>query len=513
VYSRAETGYDTPEIFPGRVRPGKLARRLILALVFGVLAGAAIVLAVKGWTTLGSEAGGACGTSDQGVSYGACPRGIAPTIITSFLLGIPFVPAAIAVLLRKDWTRRILAAIGIAGGVFAGQWLFGVWHGTDLTVAWVAPADSSSQLTTVGSWASGGSLIRVRVAEAVSYDAATGATRWTLPMPGVDVACSVSGTSSSGGLGLIAYGQDSTTCNHVMAVDLATGRQVWEDSVQNPYSGSSATGALAVAAGTSIVLTDDGIAGVTAASGAQRWTLASPDGCTFQQLAASGSSVVALAACDGSYDVVSVDPGTGKAAWRYRVTEPSNSYQFQILSASPVVINDDLTGPRGTSTVRVFGPGGTVTSTFGVSGISLGGGTVALNTASEDGFGVPAAVADGMLVGVTEPGDSGADAIVGYRLSDGARQWLVDTPNEVNDVALSGSELVFVDESDPAYSLEEVDVATGTERSLGYFTQGILQSGQSGLYAFNADDLVVNMTGDSSGQPPVAAIKAPAGQG
>jgi outer membrane protein assembly factor BamB len=332
-------------------------------------------------------------------------------------------------------------------------------------------------------------------------------------MPGVDVACSVSGTSSSSGIGLIAYGQDSTTCDHVMAVDLATGRQVWEDSVQNPYSGSSLTGELAVAAGTSIVLTDDGIAGVTAASGAQRWTLASPSGCTFQQLAASGSSVVALAACDGSYDVVSVDPATGKAAWQYRVAEPSDSYQFQILSASPVVINDDLTGPRGTSTVRVFGPDGAVTSDFSVSGISLGGGTVALNTASDDGFGVPAAVADGMLVGVTEPGGSGADAIVGYRLADGRRQWLVDTPDEVNDVALSGHELVFVDESDPAYSLEEADVATGTVRSLGYFAEGILQSGQSGLYAFGADDLIVNTTGDSSDQPPLAAIKAPAAQG
>jgi outer membrane protein assembly factor BamB len=512
VYSRAETGYDTPEIIPGRVRPGKLARRLVVALVVGILAGAAIMLQIRGWTTLGSEAGGACGTSDQGVSYGACPRGIAPTLIISIFVGLPFVPWAIALLWRRDWARRALVAIGIAGGVLAGQTLFGIWHGTDLAVAWVAPEDGSSQLTTVGAWASGGSLIRVRVDEAVSYNAATGATRWTLPMPGVDVACSVSGTSSSAALGLITYGQDSTTCDHVMAVDLATGRQIWSDSVQNPYTGSAPTGVLAVAAGTSIVLTDDGIAGVTAASGAQRWTLASPGGCTFQQLAASGSSVVALAACDGSYEVVSVDPVTGKAAWRHRVTEPSNSYQFQILSVSPLVINDDLTGPRGTSTVRVFGPGGAVTSDFSVSGIPLGGGTVALNTASYSGFGVPVAVADGMLVGVTDPND-GDDAVVGYRLSDGARRWLVGTPDEVNDVALSGHELVFVDESDPAYSLEEVDVATGTVRSLGYFTQGVLQSGQSGLYAFNADDLVVNTTGDSSGQPPVAAIKAPAAQG
>jgi hypothetical protein len=80
-------------------------------------------------------------------------------------------------------------------------------------------------------------------------------------------------------------------------------------------------------------------------------------------------------------------------------------------------------------------------------------------------------VADGMLVGVTDPSGGGGDA-----------------------------------------SLEEVDVATGTLRSLGYFSQGILQSGESGLYAFNADDLIVNSTGDSSSRAPGAAIKAPAAQ-
>ena len=509
---QAEIGYDYVERGQDRGRAGKLARRLILALIVGALAGLAIMLQVKGWGTLASEAGGSCGTSDQGVSYGACPRGIAPALVISFLIGLPAVPAAIALLVRKGWARRGLLAVGLAGGVLAGQSLFGIWHGTDLAIAWTAPSDSSTQLSTVGAWASGGSLIRVRVDEAVSYDAATGSQQWGLQMPGVDVACGVSGTSSSATIGLITYGQDSTTCDHVMAVDLATGRQLWSDPVQNPYTGNSPTGGLAVAGGQAIVLTDDGIAGVSAQSGAQQWTLAPPADCAFQQLAASGGSAVALAACDASYYVVSINPATGKAAWQHHVTEPSSSYQFQILSASPVVINDDLTGPRGTSTVRVFGSDGGVTSAFSVSGIPLAGGTVALNTASTDGFGVPVAVADGMLVGATSV-NGGKDALAGYRLADGERQWLVDTPDEVNDVALSGSELAFVDESDPAYSLEEVGVTTGTLRSLGYFTQGVLQSGDSGLYSVTGDYVVANLNGDSSSQAPVAAIKAPASQG
>jgi hypothetical protein len=381
-----------------------------------------------------------------------------------------------------------------------------------LTVAWVAPSDSSSELTTVGAWTSGQSLIRVRVDEAVSYDAATGRKLWALQLPGVDVACSVSGTSSGSTLALIQYGQDSTNCGNVMAVDLRTGRRLWSDPVQNPYSGNSPTGALAVASGTAIVLTDDAIAGVNGQDGVQKWTLAPPAGCSFQQLAASGASAVAIAACSGSYDVLAIDAATGKAAWQYHVTEPTNSYQFQILAASPVVISDVLTGPRGTSKVRVFGPDGAVTSSFSVSGIPLAGGSVALDTASTGGFGAPVAVADGMLVGVTGP-YGGGDALVGYRLADGKRQWLVDTPDEVHDVTLSGGNLVFVDQSDPAYSLEEVGVASGTISSLGYFTQAALQTDESGLFASGGDYLVVNQNGDSSSQPPVAAIKAAAAQG
>jgi outer membrane protein assembly factor BamB len=511
VYSQTEFGADVPP--PGwkartQVRPGKVARGLIIALVVGALAGLAVMLGVRGFGTLASEAGGACGTSSAGVSYGACPRGIAPALIIAFVVGIPAVPLAFAILFRKGWFRRGFLAIGAAAGVLAGQSLFGLWHGTDLAVAWTAPNDSSSSLTTVGAWVNGSSLIRVRVDEAVSYAAATGQPQWTLQVPGTDVACSVSGTSSTS-VALISYGQDSTTCDHVMAVDLTTGRQLWSAQVQDPYSGSGPTGDLAVAGGTGLILTDDGIAGVGAQSGTQQWTLAPPTGCSFQQLAASGGTAIGLAACDASFYVVDINPATGKQAWTYHVTEPSDSYQYQVLSVSPLVINDNLAGPRGTSTVRVFSSGGSVTSTFQVSGISLNGATVALNTASTDGYGFPAVVADGMLVGVTTVNGSGG-ALVGYDLASGQRQWLKATPDQVNDVALSGDEMVFIDESDPAYSLEEVGLTTGTVRSLGFFSEDIYQSGDSGLYLAGGDYLVVNQDGDSSSQPPVAAIKVPA---
>lgn len=297
-----------------------------------------------------------------------------------------------------------------------------------------------------------------------------------------------------------------------MAVDLATGQQVWAAPFRGPAGGGSAPRVLGVAGGTAVVLTDGVVTGLDARTGAKRWTLTSQ--CDFQQLDASGGSAVALAACQGaSYDVVSIDPATGKAAWQSHVTEPSADYQFQILSASPVVVSDDLTGPRGRTEVRVFGPGGAATATFPVSGIPdpRAGGPLALNIAPTGGFGVPAVITDGALVGIAED-DAGNSALVSFALSSGTRQWLVTLPNEVHDITVGTGaqhgQVMLVDESNPAYSLEEVGLATGKLRSLGYFRKTALESGSSALYTVGNDYLVVNVDGSST-NPPVAAIAAP----
>jgi outer membrane protein assembly factor BamB len=418
-----------------------------------------------------------------------------------------------------------LLAVGVAGGLLAGLSLihgqppFGNRHASDLTIAWTAPFDSSIDLTTVGAWVNGGSLVRVRVDELVSYDGASGRPKWTLPIPGTDVACSVSndagtGTGGTGTIGLVMYGQDSTSCDHVMAVGLATGRQLWATLLPSPYGGGSALGALSIAGRTAIVLTDDGIIGLNVRSGSKRWTRTSA--CGFEELAGSGGTAVALSACGSASDyVVSIDPATGKVAWRHKIAVPSDNYEFRILSASPVVISDNQTGPRATAAeVRVFGPGGAVTATFPVSGIHdpAVSSPLTLDTEPTDGFGFPEVIGDGALVGIAED-NSGHSALVAFGLSSGRRQWMVPLPDAVNDITAGGraqrGEVVLVDESDPAYSLEEVDIATGKLRSLGSFRQQVLDSGDSGLYAVGSDYLVVNLNG-AFNTPPIAAIRVPA---
>ena len=203
VYAQAEIGEDIP-----RKRPRRLARRLLLAIVVGAAAGMAVMLGIDGWGALIREAGGSCGTN-----RGACPRGITPALLLFFLLGLWAVPAAFWMLFARGWDRRALVAITAAGGVLAGQSAWGALHGQDLAVAWTASYDPSFELTTVGAWTHGDALIRVRVDGPTSYDGATGRPLWSFTLPGTDVACSVSGSpgTTEQAVGLIAFGQDSSS--------------------------------------------------------------------------------------------------------------------------------------------------------------------------------------------------------------------------------------------------------------------------------------------------------------
>jgi len=531
TYKRPQRGW--PQGRPSEHPVHRLIVALILALVVGAILGLVIMLQFKGRTALVKEGAVGCGTASAhgSPSNPPCSRGIdwavgwtdAVGLVTVLTTGVALLipPARRALLVTGTAGPAVSAAVfivGATGGLLAGQPLFATLHGTDLSIAWTAPADSAPDLTTVGAWADAGSLVRIRVDQVVSYDGATGGPRWTLPIPGVDVACSASsdtGTDGAGTVGLVMYGPDSTSCDHVMAVDLATGQPVWAAPVQGPHGGGTAPGVLGVAGGTAMVLTDGEITGLDARTGAKRWTLTSQ--CDFQQLSASGGSAVALAACQGaSYDVVSIDPATGKAAWQDHVTEPSEDYQFQLLSASPVVVGDDLTGPRGTAEVRVFGPGGASGAVFAVSGIPKpgAGGPLALSFVATGGFDVPVVITGGALVGVAED-NAGHSALVSFALSSGKRQWLVPLPDEVHDitagVSAQNGQVMLVDESNPAYSLEEVGLATGKLRSFGYFRQSALEPDGSTLYAVGNDYLVVNVHG-SDRYPPVAAIAAPGGR-
>lgn len=490
------------------IRRGRLtAWRVVITLVAAVLAGLAIILQIRGWTTLQSEAGGACGgVSRSGVVLGPCPRGEAPVLIVSFFAGFVSLPFIIHTVFRRPRLNLAVVAVGVAGGLFAGQVLFGWWHGTDLGVSWTAPYDSSASLTTEGVWTTDGALIRVRADEIVSYQATTGRQQWSLSIPGLDIACAVSAeTGAQPAVGLVGYGTDGGSCDHVLAIDLATGRQLWSRQVATGLTGNQGTGMVALSGGAAVVVTAAGVYGYDPETGAPRWTLRSPSGCEDQAVAAAGLSAVVLAACEQpGFDVVDLDAATGGPRWQAHVAEPTQSYNFAILSADPVVVDDLLPGTRQVEHVLVFGAGGHQESSILVSDISAPGGAATLDTDYYPGFGPEIAVADGLLVGVTRPVDNQSD-IVAFRLSDGRRQWLVPMPDQVVSLEPDGGQLLLVDWSEPVASLETIAIPTGALHAVGFVPQGVSAFSDASVYPVGGRYVLVNESGVNP-TPPVAAM-------
>jgi outer membrane protein assembly factor BamB len=477
-------------------RPGRFPawRAAAVVLVLAAGAGAAIMLQVRGWSALESEPTGACASGSS-----ACPRGVVPALIVSFVVGLAAIPVVIVALARRPRISAGVVAIGLAAGVFAAQALSGWLHGTQLRVDWTAPYDGPGTLTTEGVWTTGGSLIRVRADEIVSYQAGTGREQWTLAVPGAGAACAVSAQAAQApgqaATGLIGYGGAGGACDHVLAVDLGTGRQLWSRQVAAGWTGDQGTGFVAAGGDTAVAVTAGAALGYDLRTGAPRWTALTPAGCSDQTVAAAQRSVVVLAACGQDFDVIGLDPASGSQLWITPVPEPAAGYQFAILSADPVVVDDLLPGTRPVDHVLTFGADGRLQSTIPAGD---------LDTSYYQGSGPEVVVSDGLLAGVTRPSGGYSD-VVAFRLSDGRRQWLVPVPGNVVSLRQDGGQLLAVDQSQPAPALDAISLPGGSLRTIGFIPRGVVDLSGASAQVAGGRYVVVNLTGRSP-VPPVAAL-------
>ena len=467
---------------PGRIRAWQVAVVLVLA----ALAGAAILLQIRGWSAVEGESGSACASGSA-----VCPRGAVPVLVISFVAGLAAIPFVIAAVVRQPKVNAGVAAVGLAVGVFAAQALSGGLHAAGLRVDWTAPYDAAGAPATEGVWTTGSSLIRVRADQVVSYQAATGRPQWTLAMPGGDVACAVSAGTSSATVGLIGYGAAGGACDQVLAVDLGTGQQLWSKRVPAAWQGDQGTGFAAVGGDTAAAVTARAVLGYDLRTGAPRWTALTPPGCSDQTLAGAQQSVVVLAACGKSFDVIALAPATGKQLWRTPVPRQAPGYHFAILSADPAVVTD--ASPGQPEQALAFGATGHLTSTIPVGD---------LDTSYYQGFGPQVAVSGGLLVGVTR---SGHRDVVAYRLSDGGRQWLVSMPDNVLSLRQDGGQLLVIDQSRPSLALDAISLPNGSLHTIGYIPASVVDPSGTSVYPAGGRYVAVNLSGPAP-VPPAAAV-------
>jgi hypothetical protein len=468
----------------GRFRAWQVAAVVVLAM----LTGAAILLQIRGWSAVEGESGSACGSGSA-----VCPHGAVPVLVISFVVGLAAIPFLIRAVVRGPKLLIGVAAVGLAVGVFAAQALSGGLRATELRVAWTAPYDPAGSAATEGVWTTGSSLIRVRADQVVSYQAATGRQQWTLAVPGGNVACAVSAGISSTTVGLIGYGTAGEACDQVLAVDLGTGQQLWSKRVPAGWKGDQGTGFVAVGGNAAVAVTADAVLGYDQRTGAARWAALTPPGCSDQTLAGARQSVVVLAACGRSFDVIVLDLATGKQLWRTPVPGQAPGYQFAILSADPVVIAD--VPPGHPEQLLAFGATGHLDSTIPVGG---------LDTSGYQGFGAQIAVSDGLLIGLTHPSAGHAD-VVAYRLSDSSRQWLRPMPDNVMVLRQDGNQLLAIAQSRPSLTLDAISPTNGSLHTIGFIPANIVNPGGASVYASANRYMVVNLTGRAP-VPPVAAV-------
>ena len=483
----------TPDAAPRSRRVAATAWKVAAVLVLAAVIGAGIMLQVRGWSALEGHTGGACGTGT-----GPCPGREVPGLIVSFAAGLAAIPVVIWAVVRAPKVNAAVAVIGLAAGLFAGQALSGWAYGAQLRVDWAAPSSGSGASATEGVWTTAGSLIRVGTGQAVSYDAGTGRPQWTVSLPAPDAACGVSAeTSAEPGVGLIGYGSAGGACDHVLAVDLGTGRQLWSGQVAATWTGDQGTGFVAAAGDTAVAVTAGAVLGYDLRTGAPRWTVLTPPGCSDQTLAAAQRSVVVLAACGGNFDVIDLDPASGSELWRTPVSEPAPGYQFAILSADPVVVDDVTPGTPSADHVLAFGPDGHIESTIPV-------GSVNLDMSYYQGSGPEIVVSGGLLVGVTRPSGGHSD-IVAFRLSDGRQQWLARMPDDAVSLRQDGGRLLVLDQSEPAAALDAIMLSTGSLSAVGIVPRNVAGLGDASVYPVGGRYLMVSLTG-STRVPPVAAV-------
>jgi len=469
---------------PGRIRAWQVAVVVVLA----ALAGAAILLQIRGWSAVEGESGSACASGST-----VCPRGVVPVLVISFVVGLATIPFVIAAVVRRAKVNAVAAVVGLFAGVFAAQALSGGLHAAGLRVDWTAPYDAAGSPVTEGVWTAGSSLIRVRADQVVSYQAASGRQQWTLAVPGGDVACAVSVGSSSATVGLIGYGTAGGACDQVLAVDLGTGQQLWSKRVPASWKGDQGTGFAAVGGDTAVAVTAGAVLGYDQRTGAPRWTALTPPGCSDQTLAGAQQSVVVLAACGKSFDVIALAPATGKQLWRTPVPGQAPGYHFAILSADPAVVTD--VAPGQPEQVLAFGATGHLTAMIPVGG---------LDTSYYQGFGPPIAVSGGLLVGLTRSSGGHSD-VVAYRLSDGGRQWLVPMPDNVLSLRQDGGQLLVIDQSRPSLALDAISLPKGSLHVVGYIPASIVDPGGTNVYSAGDRYVVVNLSGRAP-VPPAAAV-------
>ncbi|WP_225822340.1 PQQ-binding-like beta-propeller repeat protein [Streptomyces naphthomycinicus] len=260
---------------------------------------------------------------------------------------------------------------------------------------------------TTGSWLTDKVYAKSGIAEIVGYDPADGHQLWTLKLPGP--ICAASSHVGEGGRTAIAFQPKKPAkgsfagCTQVAAIDLATGKKLWTQSVKSgdyPVNLDNVT----VSQSTVAIGSSDGGAAFDIGSGKALWQPKPGDTCHDEGYG-GGSRLVAVRTC-GTYDdqqlhIQTIDPKSGKVISEYKM--PDGLDGAAIVSTDPLVVAGDgdnvsdyfsIDNTTGKLLARISAPEDTyggrcngITRVEGCRQVVAGNGRLYLMTEEHDGSG------------------------------------------------------------------------------------------------------------------------------
>ncbi|WP_030055328.1 MULTISPECIES: PQQ-binding-like beta-propeller repeat protein [Streptomyces] len=366
-----------------------------------------------------------------------------------------------------------------AVGALLGLGIFVCFAGDGVNNTWTAPLDRPSTTRALGSWTSGGLVVRVRPDLVVAYRSATGAVVWRWTPPGEDSVCAMSrgtGQGDTGGLGLIGHSPHDKPCAAVTALGLSDGREGWTAAVDAPArDGDSAAPDVVAVAGPQAVLQEKGgWRAVRLTDGVDVWRGTADPGCAPLQVTGGAQDVVTVAQCGAAAPVLrSLAAVDGRERSRIVLPAAGGLKNLAVVSVDPLAVWVDAQSERGTHAVLSYDRDGRQRASIPVSGdeydldVMLGG----LHAFDEfdarplfggvivgDLFIVPGEKpGDVTISGGKHPGRSATGRLVAYSLADGGQRWTAGLDDQVTGLVVDGTSVWAMTRG----RIARVDAATG----------------------------------------------------
>lgn len=223
---------------------------------------------------------------------------------------------------------------------------------TKSTVGFQLPQPKVTDVTTVnGSWLTDKAYVKTGVNEIVGYDPAKGTKLWSIPLTGQ--LCAASRHMSKDYKTAIVFEEAKRSaankypsCNQVGALDLATGKLLWNKPVTAPTSGDRPVrfDEVTLSGSTVAVGGSEGGAAFDLSTGAERWKpKVSTDGC-YDRGYGGGEALAVVRKC-GTYDdpqliIQALNPTTGAPLSSYKM--PPGVEYASIVSTKPLVVVADV---------------------------------------------------------------------------------------------------------------------------------------------------------------------------